>query len=55
MPHHNVIIDFNVQWVKFFDNASRRLNCLRHSERAPAILRPAVEVFERYWGIDMFP
>jgi len=23
----------------------------RHSERAPAMLRPAVEVLERYWGI----
>jgi len=25
----------------------------RHKERAPAMLRPWVEVWERYWGMEI--
>jgi hypothetical protein len=34
-----------------FEKSSSFMPVARHSERAPAMLRPAVEVLERYAGI----
>ena len=35
-----------------FWKSSSRMPVARHSARAPAMLRPWVEVFERYSGMD---